>query len=120
MIELKTDADLVQVLDVLKHRLKPLVADGSQFARLFNFWLNGFVLRYGLDQDSHAFVAIPKDGFKIPEDAPTSAFLLMLGVLEKELRTGVSSELNSVPLQQVQDVLDMKDPSQLPKRPPGG
>jgi len=90
MKELKTDEDLVKVLDDLKHYIKPLVVKGHPFARLFNFWLNGFVLRYGLDKDKDAFVVIPEDGLKIPTSHDSDAFLMMLRLLERELLTAES------------------------------
>ena len=94
MKELKTDEDLATVLDDLKYHIKPLVAGGSLFARLFNFWLNGFILRYGLDKDQHAFVVIPEGGIQIPKNSVPNAFACMVNVIEQELLHGVSSKLH--------------------------
>lgn len=60
MKDIKTDKDLIEVLDELKHRLKagqPL----SLFRTEFNERLDDFIDAWGLASDPHAFVALPEN-----------------------------------------------------------
>ena len=60
MDDIKTDEDLVQVIDELKHRLKAGIPYSPMKAE-FNAVLNAFIRKWRLDTDPHAFATLPAD-----------------------------------------------------------
>lgn len=57
MKDITNDKELVEVIDELMHRLKPLE---TGLGILFKAHMNDFIQTYKLDGDPHAFASLPE------------------------------------------------------------
>jgi len=61
LYEIFEDSTLVDIIDELKHRIKPLSSNGNSgtvLGRVFNEKLNEFIKEWHLDKDQHNFAKI--------------------------------------------------------------
>ena len=60
--DIRSDVEVIRVLDELKYRLKPAQwVDGNPVAKALNAALNTFVIENKLDDDPHSFASLPSE-----------------------------------------------------------